>query len=214
MTLFASLDKVPIVHGCLTLPFSGLWYADIVVAETHAFAGVLSLVLANQTFRCSVIRAVNFAGARGVRVVAGAAGWRNTIPPRQYAHGVLMSVVLRDAAVACGEQINVTEDEQLGDNYIRVQAPASRVLNDLLHSRWWADPDGVVQMSTRSALPIASDFTAISVQGASGMYTIATDDIASWMPGRTFNGPTASGVISRVEHQITKGQLRTVVLSQ
>lgn len=215
MTLYASLSNTQIIHGSITIPFSGILVADVVLSEPKDVTGMQTLRLADQQFQCTVIRAINFAGARGVRLLGGAAGWRAALKPKQYGSwgvAVQMSVVLSDAAAEAGEKIAIATDRVL-TGYVRPGAAASFVLNQLLGPAWWMDPGGVVQTKPRDVTPIASDFIAESVMGASGIWKIATENPADWTPGRSFKGPTSSGTISRVEHKITKGTLRTVVHS-
>jgi hypothetical protein len=213
VSLYVALDGVPVIHGAIVLPFSGIWMADLVLSEPKDLTGPQVLTIADESYKCTPVRAVNFSGARGTRVVGGAAGWRKVIGPRQYSSTVMLGTVLRDAANAVGEQIAVDVDRQIGTNYIRSQGPATMALNALLGASWWMDPAGVVQTKARTVTPIVGDFTAMRVTGASGIWEIATEGVADWTPGRSFSGPTSSGVISRVEHKIAKGKLRTLVMS-
>jgi len=57
-----------------------------------------------------------------------------------------------------------------------------------------------------------SPFVAESAHGASGWYRIATEFPADWQPGSSFAGVTVSGIVSRVEHRIERGQFWTEVL--
>jgi hypothetical protein len=213
MTLYAALSGTQVIHGSITIPFSGIIVADVVLAEPKDVTGMQTLQLADQSFQCTVIRAINFAGARGVRLLGGAAGWRTQLAPKQYGSwgvSVQMSVVLSDAAAEAKEKIVIATDRTL-QGFIRRQQAASFVLNELLGASWWMDPTGIVQTRPRDVTPIASDFIAESVIGASGIWKIATEAVADWQPGRTFNGPTSQGQVSRVEHKVTKGTLRTIV---
>lgn len=213
--LYVSLSGVQVVHGSITIPFSGIWMADVVLTEPKDVTGRQVLQLSDTKFSCTVVRAIDFAGARGVRLIGGAAGWRNELPPKQYGSWqvpVQMSVVLQDAAAAAKEAIVVAADRQM-PSFVRRKQAASFVLNELLGPSWWMDFDGVVQTAPRVTTPIASDFIAEGVVGAAGIWKIATETIADWTPGRTFKGPTSSGTISRVQHMIAKGSLRTVVHS-
>lgn len=213
MTLYASLSGTQIIHGTITIPFSGILVADVVLSEPKDVTGLQTLRLSDQQFSCTVIRAINFAGARGVRLLGGAAGWRAAVKPKQYGSwgvAVQMSVVLNDAASEVGEKILVATDRVL-TGYVRPGVAASFVLNQLLGPTWWMDPDGVVQTKPRDVTPIASDFIAESVMGAAGIWKIATETVHDWSPGRSFKGPTSSGTISRVEHKVSKGTLRTLV---
>lgn len=213
MSAYVALDGVPVIFGAIILPFSGIWMADLVLAEPKDLSGKQTLTLSDATYTCTPVRAVSFSGARGVRVVGGAGGWAKGIPAKAYANGIKLSAVLSDVASAAGEQLVLDADKTLGQ-FIRPQGPASKTLQMVLGAAWWMDPLGVVQTKARDTSPIGVDYTAIRVTGASGLWEIATEDVAAWTPGRSFRGPTSSGVISRVEHKVSKGMLRTVVLSE
>lgn len=215
MTLYVALSGTQVIHGTITIPYSGIIVADVVLSEPKDVAGIQTLQLADQAFKCTVIRAINFAGARGVRLLGGAAGWRTALAPKQYGSwgvSVQMSVVLNDAARESGEQIAVANDRTL-QGFTRPNAAASFVLNQLLGVSWWMDPDGIVQTKPRDVTPISSDYIAESVIGAAGIWKIATEAISAWTPGRSFVGPTSSGTISRVQHHVSKGTLRTVAMT-
>jgi len=80
-------------------------------------------------------------------------------------------------------------------------------------STWWSDFDGIVQSKARDVSPIASEFTLMDIDRSSGKYTIATDALADWTPGRTFATPAASGTISRVMHAITGKSVRSFIFT-
>lgn len=210
MTLYASLGDIPVVHGMLTIPLSGIWMADVVLIDPTDVTGPQVLQIADQKFKCTPVRAISFAGARGVRLVGGAAGWRTEIPAKFYSPNTTVKIVLDDAAAAVGEEIDATDTTVL-PNYVRRKGEAASVLNDRLGSTWWMDFDGVVQTVPRIGTPIGSDYVAEMVIGAAGIWRIATETVSDWVPARTFLGPTSSGTISLVEHRLGKGQLRTLV---
>jgi hypothetical protein len=213
VTLYASLDGTQVIRGTITIPFSGIWMADLVLQSPKDVTGPRALVLSDAKFQCTVIRAIDFAGSRGVRIVGGMAGWRTQIPAKQYGSwgvAVSLSTVLQDAAAAVGEKLVLAKDGAL-PSYVRRQGAASDVLNERLGSTWWMDFDGIVQTKPRDVTPIASDFIAESVIGAQGIWKISTEAVKDWLPGRTFKGPTSSGVISRVQHVIANDSLRSLV---
>jgi hypothetical protein len=211
----ADLSGIPIVSGRLTVPFSGLWHADLVLAQAQDVSGLQTLNFAGVTWQCAYVRAIDFSGERGVRVVAGRGGWRTTIPAKQYGSGLIATAtVMNDAALACNELAPVLDPGQpqtLGSAWDRQSGPASDVLQRILGSAWWADRNGVVQSSARSGT-VSSPFQAMHVHGASGIYEIGSDSPNDWMPGVSFSGPTVSGVVSRVMHWIERDRLRTEVM--
>lgn len=211
----ADLSGVPIVRGQIEQPYSGLWHADLVLAQATDIAGTQTLNFAGTPWTCSYVREIDFAGERGVRVVAGFGGWRTQIPAKQYGGGAVSTLgVMTDAANACGEPVPVLDPSvpiSLGQGWGRQAGPASQVLNQISGPNWWADKTGVVQTSLRTGV-VASQFAAISVKGASGIYEIATDFPNDWQPGVSFQGPTVSGTVSRVTHHISPNKLRTIVM--
>jgi hypothetical protein len=221
VTPFADLSGIPISRLHLVIPALGLWHADVVLTSTTDLTGPQTLVLAGSSWTCAAVRAVDFAGSRSVRLVAGAAGWRKPVPAQQYASpaGVPTVTVLGDAAAIVGESPPVlapTVPATLGAAYVRQTGKASLVLADLQDRgvlTWWADATGIVQTMPRPSLAIGSPFAAEAVQGAAGWYRITTESPGDWLPGATFTDPTVSGIVSRVEHRIDRGDLWTEVLA-
>lgn len=211
----ADLSGVPVITGLLTVPFSGLWHADLVLGQVTDVSGLQTLTFAGMTWSCAYVRAIDFSGERGVRVVAGRGGWRTTIPAKQYGAGVISSAtVLNDAALACNEPAPVlgpSQPQTLGSGWCRQNTQASDVLNRVLGEAWWADRTGTVQSSARGGT-VSSAFQAMAVHGASGIYEIASDSPNDWSPGVSFSGPTVSGTVSRVMHRIERDRLRLEVM--
>lgn len=204
----ATLANVNVKHAEIHVPASGLWHLDVALQNADD-VGTAPMQFVFQTFTlsCAPVRSINFAGSRGLRLVAGKGGWRVTIPPRQYAGSVSLSTVTADAAAAVGESAPVlATDVALGTAYVRSQGPAVRVL-DLL-PLWWADFTGTVQSKARDASAIASPFTLLDVDRAVGKVTIATDTIGDWTPGRTFSTTALSGTIGRVMYVIDENRVR------
>jgi hypothetical protein len=211
----ADLSGVGVLRGRLTVPFSGLWHADLLLATDVVIAGGQTLTIAGAAWTCAYVRAVSFAGSRGVRVVGGTGGWRMPIPSKQYGMGTIPTLtVLTDAANACGEAVPVVDPsapQTVGAAFLRQSGPASTVLQQVLGDAWWMDPTGTVQTAPRAGT-IASRFDAMAVDGAEGLYEIATEAPNDWMPGASFSGPTVTGVISRVMVQIEPERLRVEVM--
>jgi hypothetical protein len=214
--LFADINGNAVVRARLTIPFTGIWHADVLLAKALDVSGPQVLTIDGQPYNGTVIRAIDFAGARGVRLVGGMGGWRKQVSAKQYSNpiGVLLSTVLLDVALSVGEVVAIATDGPIGKTaYFRTADAASRVLDDTLGDAWWMDPLGIVQTLPRPTLPILSPFVATEVRGASGIYEIATEVSSDWTPGRAFLGPTVSGTISRVAHVLEKGSFRTEVMA-
>ena len=213
---FATLSGTPIYEAHITWPYAGLWHADVLLTEAIDATGPQVLLFDGEPWACAIVRAIDFAGARGVRLVGGAGGWRTTIPAKQYGQGVVTTQhVLTDAALAAGEippVLGPLVPLTVGSGYCRPNDCASYVLQEFLGDAWWLDSTGTVQTIARPPTPIASAFSALAVKGAQGRYEIGTDSPNDWIPGATFLGPTVSGTINRTMHTLTRGTLRTEVL--
>lgn len=211
----ADVAGVAVYDGRIVVPFTGLWHASLTLFDEVTLTGPQTLTVQGVTWLGAVIRSIVFTGRTGVRLVAGKAGWRQTIPSKQYGALPPATVaVLTDAAAACGEPTPVVDPslpQYVGAAYVRAEAPASTVLDQVIGVGWWADRNGIVQTSARAGA-VVSPFQATKVSGAVGWYEIATDSPQDWTPGATFTGPTVQGTISRVEHHITSERVRTRVL--
>lgn len=214
----ASLGGVPIMKGTLTIPYNGIWHADILLTEAvDVSVPGQPLIFGDIVAVATVVRAIDFSGARGVRVVGGFGGWRKTVSSKQYASptGVPTQAIVSDAAAEVGEIPPVVAGLiplVVGTDYIRRAEPASNVLNDVLSDRWWMSFAGAIFTTPRASIPVVTPFTAINVRGAPGIYTIAPESPADWLPGKLFVGPTVSGTINRVSHTLDPRALRTEVM--
>lgn len=206
-----------VVSGNITFTRWGAWSANIILASVQDFVDAVTLAVGDLVLQGTVVRKGTFAGSKSMRVVAGAGGWRKTLPSRGYSHlaGVKLSSVLGDAARESGERVSIPSDRLLGAHYAREQAPAERVLRLLLDGKWWIDNDGITQLKDRDASPIVTPFTVITWSGGMGQFEIASESIASWQPGRTFAAPTVPGTIEISSVSVTadnEGKLRITVL--
>ena len=213
-----SVNGTRVVTASFTFPFYGAWSADVVFDRVVEIENPATVVIGDLTLKGAVVRQASFGGQKSARIVGGAGGWRNTIPPKGYAHaaGVKMSTVLDDAARLVGETISIATDQTLGAHWVRDAAKAEKLLRVLLDGQWWIDPSGVTQTKARDATPISTPFTLIARSGAKGMFEIATEMISSWQPGRSFKAPTmpVSQTISSVTIEASNdGKLRLHVLS-
>ena len=202
MSFFASVNNLQIVAGSLMIPLVGAWTADLTLATQQAVSGAATVVIGNLTLQGTVYRSEPYGGQIKARLVGGAAGWRKPIPSQGYGTGggVKLGTVLRDAAKACGETINVTNDTTIGNAFVRV-AFSTSVAGDVLWQMiaqgfipaWYIAPSGVTQTKAWPASSVSTPFTVTDQKPDEGMVEIATEDYASWMPGCTFTNPLLSG---------------------
>ena len=189
---FATYAGADIVSGSITIPYWGAISADVGFTVTDKVNLTDSLVVGDLNYKCTVFRSSEFGGSRTARLVGGYGGWRKNVTTQGYAlsSGVLASLVLKDCANAVGEQIEVSVDRPLGQQWAREEAPASRTLKQIAGIEWWVDPSGVTHTGARTlTTQITSPFDVLSRTGGKGTITIATEVYADWTPGRTFLVP-------------------------
>jgi hypothetical protein len=214
VTLFAQLNGTPIVRGSITIPFTGIWHADVWLDRVSDTSGPQSLVVNGLTGTCAVVRQIDFAGESMLRLVGGAGGWSKPVPTPAFYASPNLATILEATALAVGEKApNVATDRSVDPFYVvDNQGPASAVLADLLGDTWWMDLTGTIQTGPRSTPTIASPFVLRQIDGPAGIYHVESDTITDWMPGASFSCPTGSGVVSRVRHAIDGGKLSTEVM--
>jgi hypothetical protein len=203
MSFFASVNGLQIVAGTLMVPLVGAWTADLQLATTTPVSGAVQVVIGNLTLQGFVYRSDPYGGQIRARLVGGYGGWRTQIPSQGYgsSSGVKLSTVLNDAARACGEQISIANDSNIGNAYVRVDFDTS-VASDVLWQMvtqgfipaWYVAPSGITQTSAWPTNNVQSAFTVTDQKPDEGIVVIATEDYVSWMPGCTFSAPQlASG---------------------
>lgn len=216
---YASLNGRRIVSGRITIPYYGIWVADILLALSDGITSPATVTIGDLSLVGSIYRAASFTGTRSVRLIGGAGGWRKTLPAQFYQStgGVRLSMVLGDAAAAVGETVKIATDTSLGTAWTREGGyPAERLLRFLAGPTWWMDNAGVTQVGPRTGGAIGSSFQVINWSGGKGSFEIATETLGDWMPGRTFtsvNVKTAQTVGMTTIDVDNDGKLRLTVLS-
>ncbi len=189
MPEFATLNGSRIVGGSICLPYYGTWVADISLASADPISSDCKIVFGNLNLSGSIIRSAGFSGTRTVRLVGGKGGLRKPVNEQAYysSNGVKISTVLRDVCGIVGEQITIYQDRTVGSIFVREKTDsAERILRQILGDAWWVDELGVIQTKPRASTQVKTDFTISSYSGGKGKFDIATEDPASWVPGRTF----------------------------
>lgn len=201
MSYFASVNGIQVVGGSLLIPLVGAWTADLHLASPTPISGQVTVTIGNLTLAGTVLRADVYGGQVRARLVAGAGGWRTTIPAQGYGHGtgVKLSTVAQDAASACGEQVNVAVDQTIGNAFVRVgfdESVASDVLWQLVAQGiipgWHIDQSGVTQLTAWPSSTISTPFTVTDQKPDEGIVVVGTEDYASWMPGCLFTNTLLS----------------------
>ncbi len=212
---YAAVNGLPIVRGRISLPGWGIWHADIWTDGDLPIGTAARIELADLVAVGTVVRDVAWTGQRGVRVVGGAGGWRKAVGAQQYANppGLTMSTILSDTAADVGETVVVATDRSVGVQWMRSAGQASDALYALADEAWWVDLDGVTHVGDRVPGAIVSVFTATGVDQPSNVVTVATENPADWLPGKTYQGTSVGGTIDRVTHHISAMRMRTEVVN-
>lgn len=202
MSFFASVNGQPIVAGTLLIPLVGAWSADLHLATDQSITGSVQVVIGNLTLQGFVYRVDVYGGQVRARLVGGFGGWRTAIKSQGYGNssGIQLSTILNDAANACGEQVNVSNNITIGNAFVRAAFDTS-VASDVLWQAiaqgfipaWYVAPSGVTQTQAWPSSTVTSAFTVTDQKPDEGTVVIATEDYASWLPGCSFSAPQLSG---------------------
>jgi hypothetical protein len=216
---FASYAGARVASAFPVIPLYGRWTADILIALDDAVPDTGALVIGNMSLQGAVYRQALYGGSRKVRLVGGFGGWQKDVPAQQYklSNGVRASLLLGDAARLVGERVNVPNDRVVGETFTRAEGPASLLLTEIAGASWYIDAAGVTQIAAWPTAPIRSPFIVTDQDGARGTITVATEDYAEWVPGKTFTSvftvgtATVQGVAINVRDD---GVARIEVLTQ
>lgn len=207
----ATLNGIRVTSAKVNIPAWGCWYADVNLDGDHTVSGAATLVIADLTLVGTVISGGPQLGRSVYRVVAGKGGWGRTVARKAYANdaGVKLSTVLLDVASASGESLGAVGADRVGLYYARQEAPASRVLQDLVPQAWYVDNAGVTQIGSRPAGALVGTVTRVQpLDKARGKLVLAAEKIATILPGLVVDGITAVDVL----HEISaEGGLRSTV---
>lgn len=219
MASWANVDGDMVTSGRLTVPYSGLWVADLALSDETAISGAVTLYVGDLALKGYVFRGGPFTGSFSARLFGGFGGWRKKVTPRAYYSpvGLALSTILGDVAIEVGEQVQIDADVTIGNRFVRELGPAARVLRQIAGPTWWCDPaSGKTVVGKRPATVIKSDFTVEHYHRSEGRLSIASEVLKDWMPGRSFTAPTISTpkIISSASFTFsTEGRARIEVLT-
>ncbi len=208
MTL-STLNSLALERCTVRMPQWGLWTADCVVAAEKALTGEARINLAGLELVGTITNGGVYQERGHYQVVAGAGGWRSTVPAKAYRNeaGVKLSSVVADVAAACGETIGTVTDRRIGPAYFRARGEAARTLDLLASELWYIDAAGVTQVQARPASTFELQFYTLNVMPSGGGKTVAAESIAGLVPGATVGGMVAASV----RHELTPDMLRSHV---
>jgi hypothetical protein len=117
---YANANGIQITSARITLTRYQAWHGDLALVQGTPLSGDVVLTIGNLVLQGFAFRTAAFAGARGVRVVAGRGGWPKTVTPQAYEApgGVTAGLILGDVAIAVGEQWNCGSRFRAGDFFV------------------------------------------------------------------------------------------------
>lgn len=198
----ATLAGYLATHARADIPAWGAWYAEVSIDGEHMLAGGVELRIADLVLKGAVLSGGPDAGRSHYRIVAGAGGWGKTIERKSYVNdlGVSIATIIRDAAEAVGETVELDTTDRVGPAFVRPEGPASRVLELVAPGRWYIGEDGVTRLGARPVAPLTTpNVTHGPVDLARGMVTLAAESIAKILPGCVVDGLTAVDVMHSVD---------------
>lgn len=163
MTFHVSLNSQPVAEAKLSVPSRGVWYADIVLANsaTIAIGSKATLDIGGDKWQGTAATSEVFGDRTHVRLLGGGGGWGKAVVAKGYDNGlgVKPSTVLEQLATAVGETIGVTPTPRLGAHYSRIAGPASATIEDIARAplQWFIGRDGktnVVERSTGASVAV------------------------------------------------------------
>lgn len=201
----ASLGGNTCTHARLQIPKWGRAWADVELAEAVVLAGRQTLTIAEATYAMTITSGGVTDDARArYRLVAGNGGWGTNLPPRagyQSDAGIPASLVIRDAARDCGEQVGTLPTATLGPHYTREVGLASAIINYLAPQSWYVDAAGITQFGARATSSYGGQGTRTRVDPAAGVVELAVDEVANLQPGVVVDGITALDIEIEVTPQ-------------
>jgi hypothetical protein len=210
----ATLNKNRVTSARVDIPAWGCWYAEASVDKAVALSGQVTLKIADLTLSGTVLAGgEDPATARShYRIVGGKGGWGRTLQAKSYANDAGQKIlnVISDAARECGETLDastIATSERCGPQFARPAGPASQVLEQLKPAGWYVGEDGVTRIGSRAASTPSVKATITRRDKARGVVELATETLASLLPGCTFDGVVAVDV----KHEINDKGLRTTI---
>lgn len=218
MTLYSELDGHHVIDARMVVPRLGCWFADVTLSDEVAVSGLITLTIANISWKCTPWRTASYQGRTMARVIGGHGGWQHLLPSKAYANpaGVMLSTILNDASRETGEVVGLTApDVAQGNFYVREAAPGQRVLNRLA-DEWHVAPDGSTIVGLWPVTDkVATAFDVIDYDPIFRKAELATEDLAAFTPTRTFTHVQLGSLelqVSGVIHTMHAAAVRTTVL--
>ena len=196
----------------VTLPAWGIWFADASIDGEHTLTGRVEFKLADLTLSGTILSGGPEKGRSFYRIIGGAGGWGRTIRRESYEDdaGVKKLTVLRDAAAAVGETLDTSSlsaSDRLGPRYTRPDGTASALLERHVSKAWYVGEDGTTRLGARPASTLPAKATRVNLDTARQVLTVASESIATILPGLVVDGLIAVDVV----HELTPSGLRSTI---
>ena len=210
----STLNGARVTSSRVFIPAWGCWHASVDVDGDVAIApgARVTLVMADLALVGTVLTGGTALGRSFYRIVGGAGGWGKAVPAASYPDdsGTKFATILGDTAQAVGETMApIAATVRTGPNWTREAGPASMALNTLAPAAWYVDQSGVTHLGARTPAPLPAKVTRLKpVDLARGKVELASESIATILPGVVIDGLTAVDVV----HEISaEGGLRSTV---
>lgn len=218
--LFVAIEGHRATTVQLSVPFAGLWYADLDLDAVAELAGAVEVRIGPLALRGTV--APRFSGTFGqasrYRVVGGKGGWSRAVTPKHYHNdaGVKLSTVALDAARDVGETLELLPgvERRVGVDFVRAAAPASRVLRQLFRGlAWWVNEEGTTIAGTRSTREADKGIELLTFEPRQKVASLAVDDLRTFGIGTVLRARLdRPQQVRAFEVHVTRGAMRVSAL--
>jgi hypothetical protein len=197
----ATLQGHRVTTAKISIPAWGLWWAECEIDEEATLTGSVQLVAADQTFVGTIMSGGPSKGSSSYRIAGGFGGWGKLLPAKPYNNDaqVKLATVIGDSAREAGETIDAsTLAGTVGPHFVRLAAPASWILNELMTDSWYVGVDGVTRFGKRAVTTLTSEATRGKLDLARGTQDLSVTSIVQLVPGVTVDGREAVDVEIRL----------------
>jgi hypothetical protein len=206
----ATVNGLAVTYMQVDIPAWGCWYVEANIDSDKHLAGAAEVKISDLVLRGTILSTGDSGtGRKTVRIVAGSGAWSKRIKAKSYQNdvGIKRFSVVQDASIECGERFSDDGDtSKLGNAFVRAEAAASWVLEQVAPQGWYVDELGVTRLGKRKAATLA-DYTIVSKDLAHGRIVLAPTSIATMLPSASIEGME----VSDVRHELTPDGLRSTL---